>query len=383
MNIIIFIIFIFIPYENENYLLLFYFSKEIMSSNIPESIRLKLDRKLHNQTNHPIEILKRYIYEYFQNNFKEKFDIFDDLSPIVTLEDNFDKLLIPTDHPSRSKSDTYYVDDKHVLRTHTSAHQNELLSKGYRNFLVTGDVYRKDEIDSRHYPIFHQMEGVMILNNKVPEQYLSEVLSGLITHLFPQCQYRFNPDYFPFTLPSYEVEVNYKGNWIEVLGCGVIQPKILENNGLKDCKGIAWGLGLDRLCMIFCDIPDIRYLWSKQEKFLNQYADGKIKKFQAYSQVSSQTRDISFYLSLDNDNWKLENRFFELLRETADDLIGEVKLIDCFYNKKSNKHSRTYRITYSSNDPELKDPAEMTKLATLTHSKIRECISKENIVELR
>lgn len=295
--------------------------------------------------------------------------------------------MIPQDHPARSKSDTYYVDESHVLRTHTSAHQNELLAKGHRNFLVTEDVYRRDEIDARHYPIFHQMEGVLILdNNTNPEQCLRQLLSGLIEYLFPHCQYRFNQDYFPFTHPSYEVEINYKGTWMEVLGCGVMQPKILENNGLANQNGIAWGLGLDRLCMILCDIPDIRYLWSRNDKFLSQYADGKIKKFQSYCDLPNQSRDISFYIpanALQDDKWLLENRFYELVRETADDVVEEVKLIDKFYNKKLGKHSRTYRIVYSIHDSDVKNPADLTQLITSIHNKIRDVIDHEHIVELR
>ena len=129
-------------------------------NNIPSSIEQKINRKLHNLKNHPIEIIKNIIYKYLTNI--RQFDIFDNLDPFVSIEDNFDKLLIPKNHPARSKSDTYYQNENIVLRTHTSAHQNELLSKGHLNFLVSGDVYRKDEIDSHHYPIFHQMECVMV-----------------------------------------------------------------------------------------------------------------------------------------------------------------------------------------------------------------------------
>jgi phenylalanyl-tRNA synthetase alpha chain len=119
--------------------------------NLPASILNKMGRNLHNVSNHPIEILKRHIYEYFDKLSRYNFNKFDGLNPIVSIEDNFDKLLIPSDHPARSKSDTYYVDDKTVLRTPTSAHQNQLLLQGFRSFLVTGDVYRKDEIDRLPY----------------------------------------------------------------------------------------------------------------------------------------------------------------------------------------------------------------------------------------
>ena len=146
-----------------------------------------------------VKIIKDKIYEYFGESF-EKFDSFE---PKVNVVENFDKLLIQKEHPARSLSDTYYFDENTCLRTHTSAHQNELLSKGCEKFLVTGDVYRKDEIDSSHYPVFHQMEGVCIVedNENVQEEFKNKLI-GLVDYLFPGCEYRFNDDYFPFTETS-------------------------------------------------------------------------------------------------------------------------------------------------------------------------------------
>lgn len=104
---------------------------------------------------------------YFQRDARvlgqPPFQVFDKLPPIVSVEQNFDELLIPPDHVSRQPSDTYYVDDQRVLRCHTSAHQTALLRQGEDRFLVCGDVYRRDEVDSTHYPVFHQMEGVRVL----------------------------------------------------------------------------------------------------------------------------------------------------------------------------------------------------------------------------
>lgn len=88
------------------------------------------------------------------------------MSPIVSIENNFDVLNVPKDHVSRSKSDTYYINDTHLLRTHTSAHQRDLLASGINNFVVFGDVYRRDEIDRFHYPVFHQMEAVGMLGDR-------------------------------------------------------------------------------------------------------------------------------------------------------------------------------------------------------------------------
>ena len=363
--------------------------------NIPKSIEDKLGRKLHNQLNHPIEIIKNHIYKYFAGLAGYNFAMFDDLNPVVSTEANFDNLLIPANHPARSKSDTYYVNELEVLRTHTSAHQNELLSAGHRSFLATGDVYRKDEVDARHYPVFHQMEMLTLVEDNLdPEQELQKILSGLVDYLFPGCEYRFNPDYFPFTTPSFEIEVKYNGNWLEILGCGVVQPKILENNGLVGKRAIAAGFGLDRLVMIFCNITDIRYLWSEHERFLSQFADGTLAKFQQYSELPALTKDISFYipaakLEISTDDcitrrkWLEENDFFELARECGGDMMEEVKLLDTFYNTKNNKYSRTYRITYSPNDPGLKNGAEFLVAVNTAQDVFRSLLESNMRIELR
>ena len=200
-----------------------------MKSNITPGIQEKLGRNLHNRQNHPLEIIKNKIYEYFGESFEK----FDNLNPVVKIEENFDKLLIPKDHPARAQSDTYYVDENQVLRTHTSAHQNDLLRQGKTRFLATGDVYRKDDIDATHYPVFHQMEGVCIVDDdKDAAEELKSILSGLVNKLFPNCEYHFKEDYFPFTEPSFEVEVLYNEKWLEILGCGVVHSKIMENCGL-------------------------------------------------------------------------------------------------------------------------------------------------------
>lgn len=317
-----------------------------MKNNITPTINSKIGKNLHNKINHPIEIIKRKIYNYFDENFQK----FDEINPIVTIEDNFDKLLIPKDHPARSTSDTYYHDENHVLRTHTSAHQNKLLTDGHKNFLVTGDVYRKDDIDASHYPVFHQMEGVSVMDiNQDVESELKKVLSGLIDVLFPGCEYRFNEDYFPFTSPSFEVEVMFHGKWLEVLGCGIIQPKILESCGLHDKKAWAFGLGLERLSMILFKIPDIRYFWTDDERFMNQFNSGDIIEFQPYSNYPTVTKDISFWV----DETFSHNDFCEIAREIGGDLIENVSNIDNFTHPITQKISKCYKIVYRSNDRTL------------------------------
>lgn len=315
-------------------------------SNITPGIQAKIGRNLHNKKNHPLEIIKRKIYDYFGDEFKK----FDDLNPIVKIEENFDKLLIPNDHPARSFSDTYYTDETSVLRTHTSAHQNELLTACHTKFLVTGDVYRKDDIDSSHYPVFHQMEGVCVIEDgQNAEEELKKTLKGLIDVLFPNCEYRFNSDFFPFTNPSFEVEVMFQGKWLEVLGCGIVQPKIMENCGLQNKTAFAFGLGLERLSMLLFEIPDIRYFWSENEKFINQFSSGNIIKFEQYSFFPPISRDLAFW----TDNNFTHNDLCTIVREKGGDLVENVSLIDEFTHPKTGKQSKCYRMVFQSNDRTL------------------------------
>jgi phenylalanyl-tRNA synthetase alpha chain len=364
------------------------------TSNIPLSISSKIGKNLHNKKNHPIEIIKQIIYGYFDLLNKYKFQKFDNFQPSVHVEDNFDKLLIPKNHPSRSKSDTYYVDENHVLRTHTSAHQNELLSKGIQSFLVTGDVYRKDEIDKSHYPVFHQMEGVSIVDdNDDAEKELKSIMSGLIEHLFPGKKYIIRDHKFPFTEPSFEIDVDMGNKLLEVLGCGVVHKEIMKNNNLENKKAYAFGLGLDRLAMVLFDIPDIRYLWLDDSKFLSQFDSGKIVKFTPFSNLDKVTKDISFYIDnndlienksdAENDpdkkeiTWTKENSFFDLLRSVADDSLENVERFDIFYNKKKNKMSLAYRMTISplSN---MNNMADLTNYANDFMIKLQKIIVENN-----
>uniref|UniRef100_A0A8R7UE87 Phenylalanyl-tRNA synthetase domain-containing protein n=1 Tax=Triticum urartu TaxID=4572 RepID=A0A8R7UE87_TRIUA len=127
------------------------------TNNVPDTIYSKIGLQLHRRDNHPLGILKNTIYDYFDKSFPGQFVKFDDLCPLVSTKQNFDDVLVPADHVSRSYNDTYYVDSQTVLRCHTSAHQAELLREGHTHFLVIGDVYRRDSIDSTHYPVFHQV----------------------------------------------------------------------------------------------------------------------------------------------------------------------------------------------------------------------------------
>lgn len=359
-------------------------------TNIPKSVLDKLDRNLYLIPSHPLEIIKKKIFNYFETK-NIKWNIFEDLDKIVSVQDNFDNLLIPQTHVSRSKSDTYYLNENQVLRTHTTAHQTQLLKKGFDNFLICGDVYRRDEVDSCHYNIFHQLEGVILyeLSEQIDlEKTLVDLMGGLCEYLFPGCEYRVKPDYFPFTNPSYEIEVFYSNKWLEILGCGVIQHDILKNSGRVDKKGIAWGLGLERLAMVLFDIPDIRYFWMEDSKFLEQFKSGEITKFIPFSPLEPIYKDISIFvksedMDMEKNSWSKLNEFYEGVRGLSDDWIGEIKQIDSFYNKKKSAQSYCFRLTYSPKDYKITNPAEFNNLVNLIQTNLVNQLRLLDWIEIR
>lgn len=356
-------------------------------NNVSEYIYEKLDKNLHLQTNHPLGILKTVIEEYFSMHFKHKpFTFYDDLTPIVSTQANFDSVLVPPDHVSRSSNDTYYVDDSTVLRCHTSAHQLELLKSGARRFLVTGDVYRRDSIDATHFPVFHQMEGVCVFEPQdwearqlssleLANSELKITLEGLVRHLFGEIEMRWVDAYFPFTEPSYELEIFFNGEWLEVLGCGVMQKSILDEASLGSHRAWAFGLGLERLAMILFDIPDIRLFWTTDLRFSKQFKAGMFRaggvgmqKFSSYSKFPPCYKDVSFWLAKDSTRFT-ENTLCELVRDVAGNLIEEVKLIDEFYNPKLDQTSNCFRFTYRSMERSLTDD-EVNQLQEQVRSRL-------------
>ena len=291
---------------------------------------------------------------------------------------------------SRNKSDTYYVSEDRVLRTHTSAHQTELMREGKKAFLCTGDVYRRDEIDSSHYPVFHQMEGVKIFepselpnpekptdgsNVKYIEDDLKDHLEGMVQALFgPNIETRWVDAYFPFTDPSLELEVFFQGDWLEVLGSGVIERKILTNCDLGHTHGWAFGLGLERLAMVLFDIPDIRLFWTEDPRFSSQFRAGEVTTFKPYSKYPECYKDVSFWRPEDFH----ENDLCDMVRGVAGDLVEKVELIDQFRNEKLDKTSFCYRIVYRSMDRSLTNEE-----VDVLQNEIRDRMSDEMDCELR
>jgi phenylalanyl-tRNA synthetase alpha chain len=289
---------------------------------------------------------------------------FDDIKipEVVPYDVNFDLFNYPADHPARSKSDTYFVDDKNVLRTQTTVSWYYYLTSDFGKekvknneaigVLSYGKVYRKDEIDRNHMNVFHQIDGWYIIPKEkgiINIKHLENILIEIVQSVFGKdIKYRFNPDTFPYTDPSLEMEVLVGERWIEVLGCGVVFPSVLEKLGVdsKNYTGWAFGFGLERLAIIGMELPDIRLLWSEDERVKKQLKLGQ--KYKEVSKFPPVTRDISFLVSKDF----VPNNYFDLIRETVgEDLIEEVKLLDKYENDAkfgTDKMSYAFRIIYRS-----------------------------------
>ena len=285
---------------------------------------------------------------------------------IVPAKVTFDLFNMPLGHPARSKSDTYYVDDKHILRTHDTVMwyyylnhpetKKKIANKENLGVICYGKVYRKDEIDCRHMNVFHQFGGLFLVpddKQTITPEDLKSVLSDVDKAIFgDKVNFRFYDHNFPYTDPSFEMEAEINGQWVEMLGSGLPRKSVLENFGLTGYNGWAFGFGLERLAILSMSLPDIRLLWSEDERVKKQLKLGQ--KFQEVSKFPPITRDISFIVS----NSFVVNDYFDLIRELGGDLIEEVTLLDKYENAGkfgADKLSYTYRIIYRSLERTLTD----------------------------
>ena len=221
---------------------------------------------------HPINQTKDYLLKLLADiGFKEVHG-----PEIETEEFNFDMLNIKKSHPARQMHDTFYAEGKkNVLRTHTSPVQirSMLESKPPIAFTSAGKVYRKDD-DATHLPMFHQVEGIYVDKN-VTFANLKDLIHHILHELFgDNVEIRFRPSYFPFTEPSAEVDIlSENGKWLEILGCGVVNPIVLENCNIDSnyYSGLAFGLGVERIAMLKYGVNDIREFYKSNLDFLAQF----------------------------------------------------------------------------------------------------------------
>ncbi|KAH9431293.1 hypothetical protein MCOR02_008591 [Pyricularia oryzae] len=460
--------------------------------NVPSNVANATSRKLHLQKDHPLAITREIIESKFPAPIFKYHNSFD---PVVSTFENFDSLGFPADHPGRARSDTYYVNKDTLLRTHTSAHELELFRRNEsQGYLISADVYRRDEIDRTHYPVFHQMEGMRVWDraqvpggdvaaavwadfeklpthgvkvedpnpfyhperNPLQEQHhspaeaeaisahLKRSLELMVVEIFTRARQaarkaaeetsrkaitkaakkaaktkaageavaqepamstepvpaveeeplrmRWVEAYFPFTSPSWELEVYYGGDWLEVLGCGVTQQHIYIEADQPSQLGWAFGLGLDRIAMLLFQIPDIRLFWSQDERFLSQFRGVSenpdlMKLFKPFSKYPACRKDISFWLKstssaagggLGGPNEFHENDVMEIVRGVAGDVVEDVHRADEFVHPKTGRRSLCYRINYRSLERTLKNE-EINKL----HSQVSEELVQRLGVEIR
>jgi len=188
---------------------------------------------------------------------------------------NFTALNIPANHPARAMHDTFYIDPEHVLRTHTSPVQIRYMEAHLPplKIISPGRVYRVDS-DATHSPMFHQVEGLWV-DEQVSFANLKGVVQDFLQRFFEQddLQVRFRPSFFPFTEPSAEMDMSWKGGWLEIGGCGMVHPNVLKHVNIDSEKylGFAFGLGVERLAMLRYGVNDLRQFYESDLRFLKQF----------------------------------------------------------------------------------------------------------------
>ena len=200
---------------------------------------------------------------------------------------NFEALNIPANHPAKDEQDTFYINDKILLRTQTSPVQVRVMEqkKPPIRMIAPGRVFRADEVDATHSPSFHQIEG-MVIDKGITFSNLKGTLTQFVQKLFgKETKVKFRPHHFPFTEPSAEMDVSCfkcggkgcrfcKGEgWIEILGCGMVHPRVLRMSGIdpEEYSGFAFGIGLERITLLKYEIDDMRLLYENDDRFLKQF----------------------------------------------------------------------------------------------------------------
>ncbi len=345
----------------------------LLKSNDPEAKRILRFLKMSDLSRIERSPLKEIVERASKVKSLEGFDVIK-IPEIISTHILFDLFNMPPGHPARSKSDTYYIGEDHVLRTHDTVFwyyylnhpeiKKRIENKETLGVICYGKVYRKDEIDRNHMNVFHQFGGLYIGpddKKTITPDDLKNTLSEVAKSIFGEVNFRFYDHNFPYTDPSFEMEAEINGQWIEMLGSGMARKSVLANFGLTGYHGWAFGFGLERLAMASMDLPDIRLLWSEDPRIKKQLKLGQ--KYVPVSKYPPISRDISFVVANDF----IPNNYFDLIRDLGGNLVEEVKLIDKYENAEKfgvSKTSYTYRIIYRSND------------RTLTSGEVDEIMSK-------
>lgn len=337
-------------------------------TNITAKAQKYLRRKMHNEQNHPLFILQLAICKYFNeqvldNNGQPLLKTYDNLDPVRTTQQNFDDLLIPENDPIRHKSECFYLDKQHLLRSHLAAHHTDVLRSGIENFLLVGDVYRRDLINPNHSALFHELNVVRTIragdneiigtnifekdevamdNPKRPsytpaaieymEHDLKTTWANLLQHLFKKSiDHRWIETESLLAGPCWDLEIMNKQRNMKILRSGIMRNEFLTKCGVT--KAISWNfsLGLERLAMMLFNIPDTRLFMSKDSGFLNQFHSLKplhrIKYRHFINDAKLHTLDISFWLpeNVKHDDFNVKD-YHDLIRTLGGDNVEQVSL---------------------------------------------------------
>jgi phenylalanyl-tRNA synthetase alpha chain len=242
-----------------------------------ESIDVTLPARAQSQGGlHPVTLTLRRIEELFHSI---GFEVATG-PEIETDFYNFTALNIPEDHPARAMHDTFYIDDAHVLRTHTSPVQIRYMENTLKTnktpplkIIAPGRVYRVDS-DATHSPMFHQVEGLWV-DEDISFANLKGVVQDFLQKFFERddLTVRFRPSFFPFTEPSAEMDMSWNGGWLEIGGCGMVHPEVFKHVNLDSerYRGFAFGLGVERLTMLRYGVNDLRHFFNNDLRFLSQF----------------------------------------------------------------------------------------------------------------
>lgn len=333
--------------------------------NLTPRVAEKRGRRLLHRSSHPLKTAKDEIFRHLQG-----FKPFDDLDPRVSLEANFDTALIPPGHHTRRPAEVYYLDDRHCLRTHMVAHHHDLLSRGYTRFVTAGDIYKNCLIDTDRSPVAHQVTALGLSHDpgangvRVARMLLADLLRGRNTRMREAYSFPFNA--------RCVFEADYSGQWLKVMDVAVLPPALVEAAGLVGETGWVMRLGLDRMAMLMFEIPDIRYLWVDDGRFLSQFRDGVVARFRPYSTMPLHQKDVTFVVP-DGFNILM---FCEIVREIGGDTVQSLRETQMCMS--GGKMIRTYRIVYRSLDRTL-----TSHQIEATHTRVCRAIEQEIRGELR
>ncbi len=364
--------------------------EELEKRGDPEALRIKRYLSMPDLSRTPGSPIHEMVERILARPEFKQFDTIE-FPEVVPTSIAFDLFDFPADHPARSKSDTYYIDDGHILRTHTTVmwyyylQQKEVQERMARGESVGsfshGKVYRKDEIDNRHMNVFHQLDGWYLApkdKEMLGTEELKSVLMSIVRAVFGEnVNARFAPEIFPFTDPSVEIEIEKDGKWIEIVGSGIVKGSVFEKFGVDSSKWNSWafGFGLERLAIVSTELPDIRLLWSNDERVKKQLKLGQ--KYKEVSKFPAVIRDISFVVGQDF----VLNDYFDAIRDILGETAEQVELLDKYENAQKfgeGKTSYTFRITYRDLHKTLTNDE-----VNAMHARVEEMAKKDYKGEIR